>query len=87
MLDLTPDRLIGSQLKITLNDSRILDGVLTAIDPFGNLLLSNTYEFSNNLHQQSLENYRKRELGLVSVPRERLLKIFIDRKSHGNLTS
>lgn len=64
-----PEVFIGSQLKIKLNDCRILDGVLTVIDPFGNLLMSNVYE--------TAVEESKREIGLVSVPRESIDKVFM----------
>lgn len=80
MLDLKPEKLIGCSLRINLKDQRQLDGVMTVIDPFGNILLSNTWETSvdklNGVEQH------KRELGLVSVPRESVSNILVDKKTH-----
>lgn len=78
MADIPTSKFIGSELRIHLNDSRILDGVLTVIDPFGNLLMSNVYE-------TNMDNYR--EIGLVSVPRESITKVLMSEKGHKNLTA
>lgn len=32
-----PEKFIGAQLRLKLTDLRVLDGVLTVVDPFGNL--------------------------------------------------
>lgn len=74
--DLTPEKFIGSQFLVELKDGRVLDGVLTVADPFGNLLMSNVYEDNEDNH---------RELGLVSVPRESIEKIFMDPKAFKKL--
>ena len=67
---LSPDKFIGANLHVKLSDCRILEGILTVIDPFGNLLLSNVYETSiDKLNDKQLH---VREIGLVSVPRETL---------------
>lgn len=80
---LTPDKFIGANLHIKLSDSRILEGILTVIDPFGNLLLSNVYETSiDKLNDKQLH---VREIGLVSVPRESIENIKVDRKTHKSI--
>lgn len=66
---------IGTTLYVDLVDGRKLDGVLTVIDPFGNLLISNTWETSVDRLNSSLE--RRRELGLVSVPKAQIGKLWL----------
>lgn len=75
-MDISPDKFIGACLKILLNDSRTLEGVLTVMDPFGNLLMSNVYETNQ-------DNYR--EIGLVSVPRESIAKVYITKRGYQQL--
>lgn len=58
-------------------DERILDGILTVVDPFGNLLLSNVYETSADKIKPTQS--RRRELGLVSVPRAMITNVMIDK--------
>ncbi|ODV80836.1 putative N-terminal acetyltransferase C complex subunit [Suhomyces tanzawaensis NRRL Y-17324] len=77
------EKYIGATLRIKLKDSRVLDGVLTVIDPFGNILLSNGYEYS--LDRINPEKLHKREIGLVSVPKESMESISVDKKTHGNI--
>lgn len=74
--DLTPEKFIGTQFRVELKDERVLDGVLTVVDPFGNLLMSNVYEDSKD---------NRRELGLVSIPRESIEKIVMDVKAFKKL--
>ena len=76
MVDIPPERFIGSQLRVQLHDERILDGVLTVMDPFGNLLMSNVYETNQ-------KNYR--EIGLVSVPRESISNVYMSKKGWKNI--
>lgn len=59
-------------------DGRLLDGVLTVVDSFGNLLLSNAKESSQD--KLNLAKIRQRELGLVSVPKNRIVKILQDKR-------
>ncbi|CAH6723832.1 N-alpha-acetyltransferase 38, NatC auxiliary subunit [[Candida] jaroonii] len=75
-MTLSPDKFIGSQLKIQLKDKRDLYGVLTVIDPFGNLLVSNVKESRDE---------DVREIGLVSVPKDAIDKIFIDSRYYNSL--
>lgn len=77
MSDIPPENFIGAQLKIHLNDKRTLEGVLTVMDPFGNLLMSNVYETNQN-------NFR--EIGLVSVPRESISNVYMTKKAYERLT-
>lgn len=78
-----PEKFIGANMHVKLTDSRLLEGTLTVVDPFGNLLLSNVYETSiDRLDSQQLH---VREIGLVSVPRERIVNIKVDKKTHANI--
>lgn len=61
---MTPEALIGTNVKIALKDNRVLDGVITVVDPFGNILLSNVWESSND--KIDPETLHTRELGLKS---------------------
>lgn len=70
---------IGLLFKVEIADKRVLDGILTVVDPFGNLLLSNTWETSRD--KLNDKNLHKREIGLVSVPREAILKIYVSKSS------
>lgn len=73
-----PQRYIGTSLRIKTADGRLLDGVLTVIDPFGNLLLSNVKEMSQD--RLNVNRVKERELGLVSVPREEIAIVMQDKK-------
>lgn len=68
---------IGSTLRIKTADGRQLDGVLTVVDPFGNLLLSNVFETAPGKLNSELHT---RELGLVSVPRNEVKSVLMDAK-------
>lgn len=81
--DISPEDYIGTLLRLKLDDSRVLDGVLTVVDPFGNLLLSNVWEISND--KINPNNLHKRELGLVSVPRHTITSVLLDSRTHGRL--
>lgn len=76
---MTPEGLIGTNVKIALKDNRVLDGVVTVVDPFGNILLSNVWESSND--KINPEALHTRELGLVSVPRETIDEVYMDKRS------
>lgn len=78
-----PEKFIGAQLRLKLTDLRILDGVLTVVDPFGNLLLTNVFEISED--RLNPTNLHKRELGLVSVPRDTIKTVLVDRRTHKTL--
>ncbi|EEQ46148.1 hypothetical protein MG5_04065 [Candida albicans P57072] len=80
---LSPDKFIGANLHVKLSDSRILEGILTVIDPFGNLLLSNVYETS--IDKLNDKQSHVREIGLVSVPRESIESIKTDKKTHTSI--
>ncbi|KGQ91438.1 hypothetical protein MG1_04064 [Candida albicans GC75] len=80
---LSPDKFIGANLHVKLSDSRILEGILTVIDPFGNLLLSNVYETS--IDKLNDKQSHVREIGLVSVPRESIESIKTDKKTHKSI--
>ncbi|KAI5970281.1 hypothetical protein CANMA_000633 [Candida margitis] len=77
------EKLIGANFHVTITDSRILEGILTVIDPFGNLLLSNVYETSKDKFDKT--KLHVREIGLVSVPRETIVNIKVDSKTHKNI--
>ncbi|CCH46345.1 Small nuclear ribonucleoprotein-associated protein [Wickerhamomyces ciferrii] len=67
--DLIPSDLIGTELKVTIKDQRILIGILLALDNKPNLLLNNVIEISNQYNSIiGSESENKRELGLVSIP-------------------
>lgn len=82
-MSLNPESFIGSNLRINLVDDRLLDGILTVIDPFGNILLSNAWETS--IDKLNSANKNRRDLGLVSVPRKSILNISIDQKTHKSI--
>ncbi|QBM86916.1 Small ribonucleoprotein (snRNP)-like [Metschnikowia aff. pulcherrima] len=68
-------KFIGTNLRIMLEDGRLVDGRLVVVDPFGNLLLSNVYEISQDKLKPS--ELQRRELGLVSVPRSQIKNILL----------
>ncbi|EGV64869.1 hypothetical protein CANTEDRAFT_104213 [Yamadazyma tenuis ATCC 10573] len=76
MTTIAPEKFIGSSLRVELSDNRVLDGVLTVVDPFGNLLMSNVYETNKS---------NRREVGLVSVPRATISKLYIDKRTYQSL--
>lgn len=76
----TPEKFIGCTLTVQLNDERSLNGVLTVIDPFGNMLLSNVRETSRDKLNSSLVHTR--ELGLVSIPKEAVVKVEMTRAQY-----
>ncbi|WPK24683.1 hypothetical protein PUMCH_001966 [Australozyma saopauloensis] len=77
------EKLIGANLRVKVDDGRVLDGVLSVIDPFGNLLLANVYETSVDKLNESL--FHTRELGLVSVPRNVIKTLMVDKKQYGRI--
>lgn len=81
--EIKPEKFIGVQLRLKLEDLRVLDGVLTVVDQFGNLLLANVFETSQD--RLNPENLHKRELGLVSVPRDTIINVLVDSKTHKTL--
>lgn len=80
MSSIAPERFIGSTVIIDLKDQRLLEGVLTVIDPFGNLLLSNAYETSEDRLNHA--NKHTRELGSVSVRRSTIARVRVDSKTY-----
>ncbi|EDK45655.1 hypothetical protein PVL30_004657 [Lodderomyces elongisporus] len=80
MTGLSPESLISAQMHVTITDCRNFDGILTAIDPFGNLLLSETYEISKDKFDDSKVHQRK--IGLVSIPRSTIKSIKVDKRTH-----
>lgn len=78
-----PEKFIGANLHVKLIDSRLLEGTLTVVDPFGNLLLSNVFETS--IDRLNCRQLHVREIGLVSVPRERIVNIKVDEKTHASI--
>lgn len=83
MTSITPEKFIGSNLHITLNDSRVIDGILTVIDAFGNILLTNGHEYSRD--RLNPDNVHKRLIGLISVPRTSVAKITIEERSYKHI--
>lgn len=82
MSTIAPSTFIGAQIKVLLGNSRILTGILTVIDPFGNLLISEVIETSQDLLDNSEHT---RELGLVSVPRLSVKRIVVNKKTYRQL--
>lgn len=74
------EKFMGSNLRVRLDDSRVLDGILTAIDPFGNLLLSNSFEYSPDKFEEG--KVHKRSIGLVSIPKTGIKSIAMEKKNH-----
>lgn len=70
-------RLIEKPLQIQLKDTRELTGILTAIDRFGNILMSCTNEKS--VDSINPQKYHVRKLGLVSVPRKQVSEVRISK--------
>lgn len=70
-----PETFVGKTVRISLNDLRVLDGVIYAIDPFGNLLLNSTKETSTDKVNPKFNHVR--EIGLVSVPKDYIQKVYM----------
>lgn len=79
------DKYLGIRMRVRLKDSRILDGKLSVVDPFGNLLLSDTHEHSRHILDGSMPHVR--EVGLVSIPRDQVTSVGVDGKTHERLCS
>lgn len=75
--------LIGSNLRISVTDGRVVDGILSAVDCFGNMLLSNVVETS--VDKLNSSKFHSRELGLVSVPRQEMKTIKMLKRQLRNL--
>ncbi|KAK6202779.1 uncharacterized protein RJT21DRAFT_118855, partial [Scheffersomyces amazonensis] len=75
-----PERYVGHQLRVILKDTRILDGVLISIDPYGNLLLGNTFETSTD--KLNPDNLHTRDIGLVSIPKDTMNSIRTDKQTY-----
>lgn len=82
-MDTPIEKFIGTAMRIKLLDERAIDGVLTVVDPFGNLLLTNLYE--NSRDKIDPTSIRRREVGLVSVPRDQITRVMIDKRQKGIL--
>lgn len=82
-MDAPVDKYIGTAMRVKMVDDRVIDGVLTVVDPFGNLLLTNLYENSHDKIDPT--SIKRREVGLVSIPRDRITKVMIDKRQHGIL--
>lgn len=77
-MDAPIEKYIGVAMRVKLIDQRVIDGVLTVIDPFGNLLLTNLYE--NSRDKIDPASIKRREVGLVSVPKGQILRVMIDKR-------
>lgn len=75
--------LIGSTLQIKVLDGRVLSGVLSVVDHFGNLLLVNVMETSIDPLNSALTH--SRDLGLVSVPKDQIKSLLIEKKQLRNI--
>lgn len=73
-------RYIGAAVTVFLQDDRVLEGTLTVIDPFGNLLLNDVWETSQDKLNPNLRH--RRDIGLVSVPRPTVRKIGVSRQTY-----
>lgn len=67
-----PIDLISLPYQFKLTDGRWLNGVLIAIDDQGNLLVSDAVETSGKV---------TRNIGLVSVPKSAIVKVYTDQHS------
>lgn len=83
-MDVPVEKYIGMAMRVKMKDERVIDGVLTVVDPFGNLLLQNLYE--NSKDKIDPASIKRRELGLVSLPRVHISKVLIDKRQY-NLMS
>lgn len=84
-MTITPDKFIGCELHIVLKDSRILDGLLTVVDPFGNLLLLEGWETS--VDKINSKDIHKREIGVVSVPRDSIATVSMEKTTYAKFQS
>lgn len=72
-------KLIGSKLRVKVTDGRVLDGVLSVVDHFGNLLMTNVIEIS--IDKLNASQFHSRELGLVSVPLGQIKSLMVEKTS------
>ncbi len=70
---LLPEDLISLTYKLEITDGRLLEGILVAVDDQSNLLITNVMETSGDI---------QREMGLVSVPRNSIRKVFVDKTEY-----
>ncbi|CAN3365720.1 N-alpha-acetyltransferase 38, NatC auxiliary subunit [Diutina catenulata] len=78
------ERFIGANFRVFLTDDRILDGTLTVIDPFGNLLLNDVYETSRDRLNPSSDHVRS--IGLVSVPRNTVSSVKVTKSTYKEIS-
>lgn len=69
-----PRMFLGALLKVFLKNERVLDGILTVIDPFGNLLLGDVTETTNDVVDGELH---RRKIGLVSIKRSSVARVMM----------
>lgn len=75
MSTLEPLDLISQTYTFHITDGRVIKGILIAIDDQSNLLVTNATESSFDHH---------RELGLVSIKRDTIDKVFVSEKDYNN---
>lgn len=85
MTSIVMDKYSGVRMRVRIKDSRILDGKLSVADPFGNLLLSDTHEHSQDVFDGSKPHVR--EVGLVSIPRDEVVSVGVDPHTHEHLSN
>lgn len=78
MSAIEPSKFIGTKLFLRVKYGRRLQGILTVIDPFGNLLMNNVVETSKD--RLNNQETHERELGLVSVPRDEIVQVLMEKK-------
>lgn len=76
MASIQPLDLISQSYTFNIIDGRVIRGILIAIDDQSNLLVTNATESFND-HQ--------RELGLVSIKRNTIDKVFVTEKEYKNI--
>lgn len=76
MSTIQPLDLISQSYTFNIIDGRVIQGILIAIDDQSNLLVTNAIESFND-HQ--------RELGLVSIRRNTIDKVFVTEKEYKNI--
>ncbi|CCE72944.1 Piso0_000551 [Millerozyma farinosa CBS 7064] len=83
MSTIEPSKFIGTKLFLRVKDGRSLQGILTVIDPFGNLLMNNVVETSKD--KLNYQENHERELGLVSVPRDEIVQVLMEKKIYSQI--
>lgn len=72
-----PVDLISHQYRFDISDGRRISGILIAIDDQSNLLITNATEAAPTGHT--------RELGLVSIRRSTVDRIWVSKQEHGQI--